>query len=49
MYIGLPPVLHFGSDELKSRIGQDVISGNNPLLIALIALIALITLITICQ
>ncbi len=33
--IGLPPVLNFGSDQLKKRIVPDILSGQKPICLAI--------------
>lgn len=33
--IGLPPVLNFGSDTLKTRVVPDVLSGQKPICLAI--------------
>ena len=33
--IGLPPVLNFGSDEIKKRVIPDVLSGKKPICLAI--------------
>jgi len=33
--IGLPPVLNFGSSEIKARVVPDVLSGQKPICLAI--------------